>query len=56
MVFLSFAYCSGVGMFCISRAVVAFSQLDPAHSIAILMTNVTLKDMSLLCQIDRKAV
>jgi hypothetical protein len=35
---------------CILRAEVAFSQLDPADRIAIVMTNVTLEVTALLCE------
>jgi hypothetical protein len=34
----------------VSPEEVAFSQLDPAHRIAILMTHVTLKETTLLCK------
>jgi hypothetical protein len=37
-------------MSCVSLAEVAFNQLDPAHRMAIVMTNVTLKEMALLYQ------
>jgi hypothetical protein len=46
----SFAYCRGVGRSCTSPVEVAFNQLDAAHRVAIAMTNVTLKETTLLYQ------